>query len=146
MPHQPLVYSAVNKNLTLWQGVKVECTPWITNWMSLQEECRWWPTAPIAKISFQPLCKTNKNLKTQLWVEILLLRTHRQLLKRLLRVDKSLTHRSTSQKTSYKFWTSTGRVVSVRENSNKPRWPGSAWRSCVFSKNKRGKKRLSIDM
>ena len=145
MPHQPLVYSAVNKNPTLWQGVKVVCTPRITNWMS-PLACRWWQTAPIARISPQPPYKTNKNLKTQLWVEIPLLRTHRLLPTRLLRVVKSLTHQNTSQKTSYKFWMSTGRVVSVRENSNKPRWPGNAWRSCVFSKNKRGKKRLSIDM
>ena len=144
MLHRQLVYSAVNKNQTQWQGLKVGCTL-ITNWMSLQG-CRWCKTVQIARISSQPPYKTNKNLKTQSWVEILLSKTLKLYLRRLFKVDKSLTHQSTYQKTFYKFWMSIVRVVSEKVNLSKPHWPGSAWRSCEFLRSKSGKKRLLIVM
>ena len=146
MQHLPLVYSAVNRKTTQWQGVKEVCTQPIINSTS-PPGCRWWQTVQIARISPRPPYKTNKNLKTRLWVEIRPLRIRRLLRMRWsLKVDKSLTHQSTSQKTSYKFWMSIVRVVSVKENLSKLRWPGSAWRSCASLKNRKGKKRPSIDM
>ena len=146
MPHQLLVYSVVNRKTTQWQGVKAVCTPPIINSTSPQG-CRWWPTVQIARILPRPPYKTNKNLKTRLWLEIRPLRIRKLLQTRWsLKVDKSLTHRSTSQKTSYKFWMSIVRVVSERGNLSKLRWPGSAWRSCASLKSRKGKKRPSIDM
>ena len=137
MLHRPLVYSAVNKNLTLWQGVKVGCMRRITSYSMSPQESKWWLTVQIAKTSCQPPCKTNKNLRTQLWVEIRQSKIHRLLPTRLFKVDKSSTHRNTSQKTSYKFWMSIGRVVSEKVNLNKPHWPGSAWRSCASLRSKK---------
>ena len=146
MQHQPLVYSAVNRKTTQWQGVKAVCTPPIINSTSPQGY-KWCQTVQIARILPRPPYKTNKNLKTQSWVEIRLLRIRRLRQTRWsLKLDKSLTHQSTSQKTSYKFWMSTVRVVSVKENLSKLHWPGSAWRSCAYLKSRNGKKRLSIDM
>ena len=146
MQHQPLVYSAVNRKTTQWQGVKAVCTPPIINSTSPQGY-KWWLIVQIARISLRPPYKTNKNLKTQLWLEIRLLRIRKLHRTRWsLKLDKSLTHLSTSQKTSYKFWMSIVKVVNVKENLSKLHWPGSAWRSCASLKNRNGKKRLSIDM